>query len=952
MNKKNEEIKSKKSLFDQIKSNKDVSFNCKIIEEKEDQNLKIIFMSVVLQNEIYHCFKRDLDELNLKNKEIYFKLSNINIDLLNGCPYFHIKEFNIINNEINYQYKHDQIKVYNSVDEIDINNNDLCCLILKAKEIYKSLINDTFIFEDLSGKIINIEKNDDYNFENGKLYVFAGYLYNKEKKQFVKTLISTIKEYSSSTDKVYESNELNKIKLGVLANFKAKIQSFNINDTSLNIEDGLRNKYKVKINFSLLKKISLNNECTFINFKKTENNNFNITNLSDIEPEKDETFIEFIFMNYEDNDNRLYNYIKIDDQLLKIKENKIKIKINDKGKKNNFIQKVYFYRIDGKKVTHTFVHSYEINKGKINHIDSYLGNGGFSYEFYIKALKKEDLPEKISIIINDKIIDFKNPDKFSNALQERFILANIPKQNINEIFNYNKTIDLNGGKYLILIKNKDEKNIESFKKTNQYNNNKENFKVPKDISLEMKKLYQNYIIDDSFNIEKYIDSKEPFPNLDIDNLKSKYISSLFKPILNGFNKFNFSNTKEDYDNVKYLSFILICRYLSEAGNTFFNYISNFKSLLKSIVNLDYIDRIKVLITFISNYYDNLFKKKFVKKNEKTIQKVIGPFDDSLVLVNLDDEDVIKKYSYIKNAFEIIYKIVDGLSEDCALYRIIQQFNSIILEDTLTNSKKYSGSIVNLNDIKLELIQNINRFLFISKKERKYIDSYSFFKDISFTVTINIRSILCYFSNNIKYNISFNNLVSVIFFLLLCTSLSHTKKNINNEEKDSPIIYYGTDFEDLCINHSDTCIILERILFGRPFNPEYLMKNQNPFIFLDEKLYLGKNFESLQIIYSEFEKEIEKNLNNKEVIENKEEEENLDKNLKKRGKEILNENLNDDDDEEEEEEENHLLFHDLFAIYGDLNEEERKKNENNLDYQMFLMMYKEKKQRKRYTLEDL
>ena len=124
--------------------------------------------------------------------------------------------------------------------------------------------------------------------------------------------------------------------------------------------------------------------------------------------------------------------------------------------------------------------------------------------------------------------------------------------------------------------------------------------------------------------------------------------------------------------------------------------------------------------------------------------------------------------------------------------------------------------------------------------------------------------------------------------------------------------------------------------------------------LDEKLYLGKNFESLQIIYSKFEKEIENNLKNNPIIEKNEEVEDLDKNklnFKKSGKNKLNQNLIDND-EEEAEEENHLLFHDLFAIYGDLNEEEKKKNENNLDYQRFLMMYKEKKQRKRYNLEDL
>ena len=916
------EIQNKNSQFQQfyekIKSKKDGLVDCKIIEEKEDQNLKIKFMSISFKNEICHSFTGDLDDKNLKNKDINFEISNINIDLLNGVPYFHIKKYNIINKE----YKFEQIKVYYSLDKIDTKTNDLCCLILKCKEIFQSLIHDIFIFEDLSGKKVNIEINDDYNFENGKLYVFTGYLYNQKKDQFTKTLVSSIKEYSSSTDKIYESNELNKIIVGNLVNFKAKIHSFNIKNTSLIIEDKLGNKYKVNTNFSLLKKITVNNEVTFYNFIKKTYKDFYMTNLSDIDLKEDETFIEFNILNNKEDNSRLYNYIKVEDQMLEIKENRITFKINAKGKKNIFIQTIYFFRKNEKKVTDSFEYSYEINKGKINHIDAFLGKGGFNYEFYIKALKKEDLPEKISIIIDNKTIDFKSSDNFSNVTQKRFIFANIPKQNLNQIFNYNKNIDSNGGKYLILINNKGEKYIQNFKKNDIYNN-KENFNVPKNISLELKKLYQTYIIDESFKLEKYIDSEFQFPSLDIDNSTNKYISSLSLKILNGFNKLIFNNSKEDYDNVKYLSLIFICKYLSKAGNTFNNYISNFKSIIKSIVNLDYLDRIKVLITFIANYYDNLFATKLIENNKEIIKKGIGPIDDCLILVNLDDEKIINKYSYIGKAFEIIYKIVDGLSEECALFRMIQQFNSLILEETLSNSKKHSGSILNLNDIKLELIQNINRFIFISKKDMKFLESYSYFRDISNTVIINIRSIMHYFPRNKDFEFSFNNLVLVTFLLLLYESLGHKNKNINNEDIDSPRVYYGTDFEELSLNNSDTSIILELILFGRHFNLKNLMKNKNPFKLLDENLYLGKNFDNLKDIYSEIEKEF----NNKSKIEKSEEEKEEEKeeaenlNLKKSGKKI---NLTDNDDEEEEEEENILLFHDLFAIYGDLNEEEKKK----------------------------
>ena len=43
-------------------------------------------------------------------------------------------------------------------------------------------------------------------------------------------------------------------------------------------------------------------------------------------------------MNNKDDNNRLYNYIKADDQMLEIKENRITFKINAKGKK------IYLYK--------------------------------------------------------------------------------------------------------------------------------------------------------------------------------------------------------------------------------------------------------------------------------------------------------------------------------------------------------------------------------------------------------------------------------------------------------------------------------------------------------------------------------------------------------------------------------------------------------------------------------
>ena len=516
-------------------------------------------------------------------------------------------------------------------------------------------------------------------------------------------------------------------------------------------------------------------------------------------------------------------------------------------------------------MTDSLEYSYELNRGKTNHIEGFLGKGGFFYELYIKSIQKEDLPKQISIKIKDKILNFNSPDRFSNEFQERFILANVPQQNINTIFNsYDKIIDSKSGKYLILIK--DKKYIKDIKKEKdkiiikfiKEENDiiKKDFMINDNISNEMKKFYQHYI-DNSNLITIFNNKNSKFLDLVIKNKKiSSQIMQLLNIMLDGFNKYNFNNSKKEYDNIKYLSFIFICYYLYKAKEFGYIYISNFKLLLESIVKLDYIDRIKVLIEFIINLYENLFKEKFVIKNKKIKKKCIGPINDFFVLVNLEDDAIINKYKYIKTAFDKLYTIIDELYENCALFKIIQQINSLIYKNALNNKNIYSGSILNLNDIKLELIQNLNRYIIISRKDRKYLENYAFFRDISLTITINIKSILPDFLDNA--NCDLNNLSTVILFLIIHEALGHKKKNINNENIDTPREYYGTNFEELSLETSDSGLMLENIIFGKVFEPKYLINNKNPQILLNEKLYLEKNFENLHKLYSELENNLDLN----------------------------------------------------------------------------------------------
>ena len=69
----------------------------------------------------------------------------------------------------------------------------------------------------------------------------------------------------------------------------------------------------------------------------------------------------------------------------------------------------------------------------------------------------DNLPDKIYINVNNEIIDINNSDKNLNKLQERFILANIPNQNIKKMLNLKKVDDykekyLKENKFLIIKK--------------------------------------------------------------------------------------------------------------------------------------------------------------------------------------------------------------------------------------------------------------------------------------------------------------------------------------------------------------------------------------------------------------------------------------------------------------------------------------------------------------------
>ena len=263
-------------------------------------------------------------------------------------------------------------------------------------------------------------------------------------------------------------------------------------------------------------------------------------------------------------------------------------------------------------------------------------------------------------------------------------------------------------KYLISINDKHKKDYKLFKKI-RLDNKKEYFTIKENEFQTIKNIFNEniYKIDNEFDMKTNV----LFPLL--KNIGKNDIKNILNIFTEGFKKYKFKNKRHDYEIIKYLSFISLCYNSIFLGvsTSLLEYINNFKEILSSLVNLKYIDRIKVLIAFILNFINN------IKKENKNLNLI----PDHLILFDLDNKINYNKYPYIKQAYDTLYEIIDNIKEKCPLYQGISQLNSIIYKDLITNKKYHSSSLLNVEDIKLELIKNLNRFLLLSFKEDIYDD---------------------------------------------------------------------------------------------------------------------------------------------------------------------------------------------------------------------------------------
>ena len=160
---------------------------------------------------------------------------------------------------------------------------------------------------------------------------------------------------------------------------------------------------------------------------------------------------------------------------------------------------------------------------------------------------------------------------------------------------------------------------------------------------------------------------------------------------------------------------------------------------------------------------------------------------------------------------------------------------------------YSGSILNIQDIQLELYKNIGQFCIIQTGKPNLYGSYWSYAR---TIFINPDTILdkYYLNYSFVQNDITKRATSGTLFVIFHEAAGHLKTHINNET-DSPNQIYVKDFDlqEIKMIKNDSGFLFEYILSLSSISCKYFVYSSISEDLLVEELYLGDNFDDLQNI---------------------------------------------------------------------------------------------------------
>ena len=826
-------------------------------------------LNLLLDNEINNQFI-----INSRFFENNFK----NINDAKGIK-IKITQFQFINIENNifikilevFFYKNERIEieprnqfVFNStylksLKELKTKNIKLFSILLKN-------INNE-IFEDINGEQIKLYF--DKNFEKDSIYYFSN-LFNDE---------SNAKKISVS--KVYNYNDkkiLNFMNNNILS---GEITEVFFYENKIKIRTDNNKNIMIKLNNKLMKKISLNLLCKFVNFNKIEENVYKYNEHSTIFYD-DKTILRIEFMDFKKDYKNKYNIIEINSNQYSINKNIVEIPISSEDYNNSFVENIIYKNFNNRNKADFLI---ELYKGKVNDYTSYINliEDGYSYEYQYETKYSSLLPKSQKIIIekNEVLIDKKVT--FGNNYKIKFGIINIPKQ--IELFKDFKKCDNNeikSEKILILLNkdkskkmlhfqlNKDFEKKQEFKMDKDYenelsefynefkNNYTQFYENKKQIIIKYSKLFKeekspfqtniltNYDISDDFNqsneFENLLSHESNYDKIIKKQRKDKVMKkeiNLDESEINyrkyceqGFKKYNFKNTEEEYEKIKKLCFLCVLKYFDYSCNraNFIFLLETYFQLIKASKNLEYIDKIHVLLGFIN---DKIFDED---KRSITFE---------YQLINLDEKYNDNTFKYCSKAYDLFFKIIDKLKEDSAFFTCLSQINSLIFYEKTTASKMYSGTMLNINDIKLEIYKNIKRYFFLTKYNGECYAHFSPFSRMIFYHPLTFLNSKSFYITEDKID----NATIAILFLIFHEVCGHYKTNMTNLD-DTPDQFYDNNYDILKYElggSNDSGNIFEYFLSSDMINVSEFYEKKDINELLSEEIYLGKSFSNLNTI---------------------------------------------------------------------------------------------------------
>ena len=799
---------------------------------------------------------KDIIRTKIEIKQIEFVSEGKNI---------YIKILNLIfskNDKVNQEPKdefHFNSTYIKSLKDLKSKQVELFSIVLKY--------NENNVFEDIDGQKIELK--------------FSGYLI-KESYYFIYNLY--YKENEIRTLPITNICDYNDKKILKIMNHDSIISGeiTNVYFYENKIDVRLKNNKKIKLllNNKLMKKISPNLLCYFINFDKISNDYYKYNVYSSIFYD-DNSILRIEFLDYKKNMPNKYDIIEVDSKEYSINGNIVDIPILSKYKKNSFIERIIYKNNNNRNRVEFFL---ELYKGKMNDYSSYLNliKDGYSYEYQYESKYNSLLPEfqKIKLEKSEAII--KRKVTFGNKYRVKFGIINIPNQDFNNIEQSSNKYEAKSEKILTLLNKNDVKKTFYFK-LEQNIEEKKDFEIDKTFEQKLSDFYNKY--KDDYNKfyynrnqiikdypELFHDEESSFESNNISNFdiidklnKNDEFESLISKENNndinlmiersdkiikkeveinnneinyrkycelGFKKFNFKNTKEEYEKIKKLCFLYILKYFNyKINNMEFNSVLfNFFFLMKKMTNLEYIDKIHILLGFIN---DKIFDED---KRETPCQ---------YYLINLDDNNIDDSFKYSVKAYDLFFRIINELKEDSAFFICLTRINSSIFYEKTTKNKMYSGTMLTINDIKLEIYKKVKRYFFITQYNN---DCYAHFSPYTKMVFYHPLTFL----NDKLLSISkdkIENATVAILFLIFHEVCGHFKTLITNLDGTLDK-FYNDKYNILKYElreSNDSGNIFEYFLCSDFINISGLFEKVNVKQLLSVDLYIDKTFSKLNSI---------------------------------------------------------------------------------------------------------